>query len=149
MQLRAELVIHSDESEARRTVEFHDVGINRISQFSSIGLKTLHETVRNNRAVELLLDSSPIARRTVNRDGIRPSLGRIRLTFRLGRRTREDLVHVVPGTAQLQVGTDIGVRLRIIESIWEVSSDSDDSEIEHFMREYQVRTGPNTSKENK
>ena len=138
MQLRAELIIHPDGSDIRRTVEFHDVGVNWISQFSSIGLKTLHEMVRNNRAVELLLDSSPTARRTINREGIRPSLGRIRLTFRLGRRAKVDLVHVIPGAAQLQVGIDIGARLGIVEAIWEVSSDSDDSEIGHVMREYQV-----------
>ena len=137
MKLRAELIIESPD--ARRTVLFHDVGVNQISQYCSIGLTTLQERVRDRAALSEIIDTSPTARRTtVNRDGYRPSLGRLHLTFRLGTRTRTDYVYIIPGTAQLQIGCDVGQKLRLVEALWEVSSDSDDSSVEAFMREFPI-----------
>ena len=147
MKLRAELIVYPDDSEARRTIPFYDVVVNRLSQFSSIGLRTLQETVRDRRAVELATDSSPIALRTINREGIQRSLGQIRFRFRLGTRDRVDPVHIVPGVAQLVVGTECGQRLGLVESIWEMSSSDSDSEIEQAMREIPVGTVASASED--
>lgn len=142
MQLRAELVIRPDEPDRKRVVSFCNVGINRLSQFCTIGVRTLHQAVRDNRAVELLTDSHQHARRTVNRDGIRRSLGCLRMTFRLGDRSREALVYIIPDSVLpdlpvlLEIGTDVGEKLGLVEPIWEVSSDSADSEVEEFMIQY-------------
>ena len=141
MQLRAELVIRPNAPDRRRTITFHGLGVSRRSRYSTIGIRALQERVRDVNAVLEIADHTANGRRTICRDGIKRSIYRIRMTFCLGGRSTEDFVYVIPDHVHLEVGTKVGTELNLLEPLWEVSSDSADSEAEEYMLEYSFPPG--------
>ena len=129
MKLRAEAYL----PESSRLVKFSHVGVNRLSSHCSIGFETLHSVCQDREATNQLIETAPASLRTINRNGVQPSIGKIKLTFHLGRKSQPADVYVIAGNAELQIGVRVGEDLGIV--VWPVSSDSE-SEYENLRRAY-------------
>ena len=134
MKLRAEINIAPNLPVPHRLVKFHQVGVNSLSSYNSIGFETLHSACQDRTTTNELIETAPASLRTINRDGVQAPIGKIRLTFHLGRKSQPADVYVIVGSAELQIGVRTAEDLGIV--IWPVSSDSGDSEAENFHRAY-------------
>lgn len=148
MKLRAEINIAPNLPVPHRLVKFHQVGVNSLSSYNSIGFETLHSACQDRTTTNELIETATITHIN-NRDGVQPPIGKIRLTFHLGRKSQPADVYVIAGSAELHIGVRTAEDLGIV--IWPVSSDSGDSEAENFHRAYptleQLRNEPRAQRD--